>query len=230
VRGVPFLRQDQELEAVVAALNMAICQNYGFAGPIFLQHLLRQRDRWDRLRANFQQAKSSFVKRAPTAEGGRLAPYAAAIQIAARIAHQALELPWKFEDPLRALWEEIAGGAADAAGEGRALQDVMSWAASHEATFRGREHTGQYGDREPSGGWSGRWGAGEGWEYVAFFPHVLRRVLQELGYQPPAILEGWRERGWIDHAKGRYEKQLRVDQKQEWLIVVKRAAIEATGA
>jgi putative DNA primase/helicase len=106
----------------------------------------------------------------------------------------------------------------------------MSWAASHEATFRGREHSGQYGDREPPGGWSGRWEAGEGWEYVAFFPHLLRRVLQELGYQPPAILDGWRQRGWIDHAKGRYEKQLRVDQKQEWLIVVKRAAIEAAGA
>ena len=230
VRGVPFGRQDKELEPVIADLNLAVCQNYGHAGPIFVQHLLRQRDRWDGLRANYQKAKEYFVKRAPTPEGARLAPYAAAIQMAAHVAHQALELPWKFEDPLQVLWEEIAGGAADAAGEGRALQDVMSWASAREATFKGREHRGAYGEREPPGGWSGRWSADEGWEYVGFFPHVLRRILGELGYQPPAILEGWRERGWIDHAKGRFEKQVRVDHKQEWLIIIKRTAIEEANA
>jgi putative DNA primase/helicase len=230
ILGVPFGRQDKSLLPLISALNAAVCANYGHAGPLCVQWLLKHRKRWDQYRAYYREIRARFTERAPSTEGGRLAPYAAAVHVAARIAHTALELPWDYQDPLDALWEEIAGGAADAAGEARALQAVMSWADANEASFRGREHLGPYADRQPHGGWSGRWDTGEDWERIAFYPHTLELILRQLGYEPEAILSGWRERGWLDHAKNRRDKQVRVDDKQPYMIVIKRTAIEAAGA
>jgi putative DNA primase/helicase len=234
ILGVPFGRQDRSLLPLISGLNAAVCANYGHAGPLCVQWLLKHRDRWDRFRDYYEEARSRFTERAPSTEGGRLAPYAAAIHVAARIAHRALELPWDYEDPLETLWEQIASGAADAAGEARALQRVMSWADANAATFRGREPLGAYADRQPHGGWSGRWDAGEDWKWIAFYPHVLERILREVGYEPEAILSGWMERSWLDHPKDRRDKQVWMEadgeRKRIYMLVIRRSAIEEAGA
>src|SRR5262249_47348407 len=138
MRGNPFLRDDPETRRRVEGLNRGVMTHYGHAGPIFVQWLLEHRVDWDRYREEYRIAVERFANLAPSAEGGRLGQYAAAISVAAALAHAALDLPWEYRDPLESLWTEIAAEATDAAGEARALCDVMSWAYSHKETFFGR--------------------------------------------------------------------------------------------
>ena len=101
-------------------------------------------------------------------------------------------------------------------------------------TFYGRHQVfGQDADvRVPAGGWSGKWDADQTWEYIAFYPTVLNRILKEMGYGPEAILAAWKERGWLDtdSDRKRYTKRLRVDTERTHLVVIRRDAIEGADA
>src|SRR5262249_25495271 len=158
--------------------------------------LLQHRADWHRFAAEYRETTQSYANLAPHAEGGRLAQYAAAIDLAAALVHKALDLPWGYKDPLAALWNEIVTEAAHAAGAPPAPRDVRSWAYSHEEAFGGRE---RFDHDEcpipPPSGWAGRWDPGNKWEFIGFLPTVLQRVLREQGYEPEAILAEWRERG-----------------------------------
>jgi hypothetical protein len=166
-----------------------------------------------------------------TSEQSRMANYAAGIVIAGQIAHEALDLPWEFRDPIKGpMWAEIATDAKDAAGAERALMDVRSWANSHQEWFHGRNRL----DREsnpipPSGGaWAGRWDQKDAWDFIGFYPTQLREVLRDCGYEPEAILLTWLERKWLDVEEGRrgYTKRFRVNGDKPYLIAIKRTAIE----
>jgi hypothetical protein len=57
---------------------------------------------------------------------------------------------------------------------------------------------------------------------------LLKRLLSDAGYEPEAVLAGWKERGWLDVGKGRgFDKSVRVDEDNPCLIVIRRAAIDA---
>ena len=126
-----------------------------------------------------------YSKRGPAgadpAVVNRLAQYAAALHQAAVYAHVALDLPGELENPLDALWRDLIGEASDAAGEVRALRDVISWAYSHSQSFYGRQtksvdHYGQeLTPKMPSGGWSGRWDDEDDWKSSRSSPRCCRR-------------------------------------------------------
>jgi hypothetical protein len=88
-----------------------------------------------------------------------LAKYAAAIDMAAYILHQAVTMPWPYEDPLKDLWAEMSAGAVEAPPEVRALQAIEGWCYSNETTFYGRhEVIGQnLKPKVPMSGWTGFW-------------------------------------------------------------------------
>ena len=156
---------------------------------------------------NRDEQVEAYAAQALSAEAGRLAQYVAAIEVTARLVHAALDLPWAYSDPFEALWADIAAEAAEASGEERALRDVVSWAYAHQSQFYGRSPLD--GITPPKGlptGTAGRWDAEPEWTVLAFYPTVLRQVLRELGYEPEAILGGWRQRGWleVDQDRDRY--------------------------
>ena len=163
-----------------------------------------------------------------------MAQYAAVIDVAAGIAHEALDLRWEYREPLGDLWHDIIAGAVDAAGEERALAGLVSWAHAHDQAFYGRHQEDRGKPKQPATGWAGRWDAGNDWEFVALFPTVLDKVLRDLGYEPEAVLRGWRERGWLDIQKDdrkRYTKQVRVrdgvsDSPKPHMVVIRRAAVD----
>jgi hypothetical protein len=226
--GAPFGATDDEMRRVVERLNRGLCAHYGHAGQRFMQYVLRHRERWDAWRARHTFHRERYAQAVKTPEGGRLANYAAAIAVAAEIAHEALDLPWELVDPLGSgLWEQVAGEAADAAGVERALIDVVNWAHANTGRFwvdKDEMKESPYNQRDLAG----RWAAA----YIGFFPHVLNTVLKENGYEPDAILAGWEERGWLDIAKGRkYDKQVRLEgSSRVYLIAIKTAAIAEVGA
>ncbi len=232
IRGLPFGRADLETGRIVAALNAALVQHYGHAMPRFVQWLYRERERWEEWRAYYRRVVEGYSLRPPSPEAGRLAQYAALVTVAGVMAHRALELPWEHVDPVPTLWDDLAAEAAEASGEVRALQDVVSWAHAHAHTFAGRHLSDGYGGERVPGAVSGRWDPGDNWEYLALFPTVLRGILRTEGYEFEAIVPGWRERGWLQHSKGKLTLPVRLrehDKERPRMVVIRREAIEEAG-
>jgi hypothetical protein len=239
VRGAPFGREDKDTRRLVDRLNASIHAHYGHAGPAFVAWLMRHRQDWGQLADQYRESIERYAERADAPQAGRLAAYAGAIDVAASVVHEALHLPFAYRDPLENLWDDIAGEAADAGGDTRALRDVMSWAHAHMESFVGRHKLDGGGEpRTPPGGWAGRWEVNvrgqddEAWESIAFHPTVLKQVLREQDYEPEAILAGWRERGWLEVGtdRRRYTKQIRVLTERPHMVVIRREAVEEAGA
>lgn len=228
VRGSPFGASDHDTGRLVDLLNLGVTMNYGHAGPAFIRWLYACRADWDQLSELYQTALQDFAERAESGEARRLAQYAALLNLTASLVHGALDLPWRYDEPLTELWDELAAEASDAAGDIRALRDVVSWAYSHEERFYGRETADSYGNSRPPPFWAGHWKRHE-WEYLAFFPTVLNEVLQGLKYEPEAILAGWQERDWLDTSKGggRTRKTYVGNGNTPWMVRIKREAIDA---
>jgi putative DNA primase/helicase len=234
IGGYPFVRADKETGDLVNKLNAALRANFGHAGPLFVQWLVENKDLWDTLVESYHSAITRYSEMLPEdcsridpAVVNRLSHCAAAIQVAAECAHEALNLPWGVADPLETIWHEIVANTGEAPGDERALRDVVSWAHSNRETFcGGRRSNGQ--SQVPSGGWSGRWDLQKNWEHLAFHPHLLKKVLGEFGFEPEAVFAGWKERGWLDVGKGRgFDKSVRVGKENPCLIVIRRAAVDA---
>ncbi|HEU4751919.1 MAG TPA: hypothetical protein VFU47_02345, partial [Armatimonadota bacterium] len=92
-------------------------------------------------------------------------------------------------------------------------------------TFHGRTNADLFGHEKTPVTMSGRWDAGE-WDYLAFFPTVLRDILTQQGYQPDAILIGWRDRGWLDCEAGKTSRKVRIGENTPRMVVIRRTAID----
>jgi len=231
ITGCPLGQKNLEAGRLAQQLNAELCGNYGHAGARFLSWLMREREQWGEWRQKYQQWVEYYSTRPPTPEAGRLAQYLALITVTGEMVHQALELPWAYTNPLRQLNQAIAARAADAAGEERALEDVLDWAYRHERGFAGR-NPNLFGDENRPHEVYGRWDAPGKWEYLGFYPTALDKVLEELGYQPTAIIEGWKSRGWLDISEKdkRNRKKVRINGEGQWLVALRRSAFEALEA
>lgn len=230
IRGIPFNKDDQETRRVVDTLGLGIARNYGTAGPEFVRYLYRHQDEWPNYVAEYHKSIESYAEQAESSVAGRMAHLAATIDLAAALVHAALDLPWSYQDPLSSLWAGILDEASDAAGEIRALRDVASWAYAHRATFYGHHEIFDFNGNvtEPPGGWSGSWDKSDTWEYLAFFPHCLEKILKAQNYEPESILSAWREREWLDTDNGgnRYTRKVGLDGKRPRMIAILRHALE----
>lgn len=207
IEGAPFGAQDTKTAKIVEALNLAICQNYGHAGPEFARWVIQNRAKWDEWKAAFRQKVQGYIERATNEKASRLALYAAIIAQAAELVHEALNLPWKYSDPLETLWAEISGDADDPLGCKKALRYLLEWADSNAARFVGREMDTR---TAPSGGWIGKWERGDD-SSMAIYPKHVEDILTEQKYHFESILNEWRERGWLETSgPTRFTKQVRI--------------------
>ncbi|MGV3723912.1 MAG: DUF927 domain-containing protein [Actinomycetota bacterium] len=197
ITGAPFGGNEHE---TVNRLNAAVLAHHGHAGPRFVRWLLADPDRWPQIRERYRELVNHYAA-LTTSEGSfRLAQYFGLIDTAAELAHEALALPWDLPtEALADLWVKVAEAGVEASGEVWALQYVMSWAGSRQQSFVGRCFTADLfkGGQPTAPVVSGKWDADEGWDEITFYEDVLKRVLTEGGFSPPAILAGWRERGWL---------------------------------
>ncbi len=224
---LPFGAVCPETAKVVNAINGGVLAHFGHAGPRFVAWLTEQRREWDEYRARYRAASERLMATAPNPEAGRLAQCAAAVDVASQLVHEALELPWTYADPLSGLWTQIAAEAGDAAGELRALRDIHAWASGNPERFW-RKSANSLMTQAPFSGWLGRWDA----DAIAFLPHALEDELQRRKYPMRAILEGWRDRGWLDtETDERLKKKVNIGPSGDrpYAYVINRAALVALG-
>lgn len=177
-------------------LHRDLCEHYGHAGVEFVRFLQANREHWEAWRAKHRTLTDKYAAEAGTGEGGRLAAHAAVLSITASLFRSL----WGFDlgFPLAALWEGIAEEAQDAAGEERALEEVLSWSRGHRGEFYSA--TDGFGRDIPDA--AGLWDTNPDYKQICYYPHRLRQVLTEAGYSHVAILSAWRSRGWLK-GKGR---------------------------
>jgi hypothetical protein len=234
IRGFPFAVKDKETARLVIDLNLQISGNYGHAGLEFVQSLMIVRDRWEDMEQDYRRRIGVWCEkvhsdvRVDSAIVSRLAQYIATVELAALHVHRALDLPWPYQDPLEQIWDELVAESSEATGDKRALRDVISWAHSHPQSFHGR-HLTDMDERVkiPPGGLAGRWESTENWESICFYPTVLDRILVEFGYRSESVLEGWKQRGWLETSPGhQYQKRVHFLGTNPYLVVVRREGVD----
>ena len=227
--GPPFGVTTEETASLVKRLYMGFQSHYGHAGPAFVRQLLRHRKRWPALRKLHRSIHEKYLELAgsdPVAS--RMAEYAATLELAARLVHSILPLPWKYDDVIARLWPTMTGEAAEADRAAVALQHVMSWAYSNQSAFHERAETLADGSaRIPPGGMAGIWEHHD-WSSIAFFRHRLDDILATRRFEIEGILRLWRGRGWLqlDRDEKRFTKQIRRGGERLRLIVIEKSAVE----
>jgi hypothetical protein len=226
--GSPFGNADAETAVIVNALNEGILENYGHAGPQLIEQILVQRESWPTLQELYRDLRRQYQELAgDNPAASRMASHFAVMEVTAKLLHTAGLLPWKYSDPIRRFWQEMAEGAAEADRATAAIRFVMSWAYSHRDDFFRTTS-----DIQPHGGWAGRWkdknigGPLSLKKLIAFFPHRLDEILKAGGFEPEPILRSWFDRNWLLVTEGRRQLRMRVGEENSWLVALDLEKIE----
>jgi len=223
--GSPFNGTSAELAQTARRLVTSLHENYGFAGPILITHLLENRDQWDQWRRLYQEYLLQYEQRAgDNPVICRMAQALAAVTVTAYIAHQAMQLPWTFSDPVVPLWDVLTGDGLDADQSVAALEHVLDWARGHQHSFFGR---GRSNESQPLGGWAGRWDP-DG-DFIGFRAERLDVVLRAGGFNSTATIRGWGERGWLlrDNSSGKFRHRVRLGEELAWVVAITAETIRA---
>lgn len=214
--GPPFGTGDQS--QLVKDINVTVVENFGFAGPLLVLHLLRNRDKWPAWKAEYRAAVHDYASLAVGDNvAGRLGEIFAVLEITA---HRLLEavpgllIQGTIRDVLEGIWQKtVAGAAQDADRALAALRDTWDWTAANAAKFFGRHRVDSAGKAmEPHGGWLGRWDDSPTFDHVAYLGKPLRDRLEAFGYDAAATIRTWADRKWLVlDSKGRNQKSVRID-------------------
>ncbi|HBG02560.1 MAG TPA: hypothetical protein DDW87_13500 [Firmicutes bacterium] len=231
--GQPFGETTVTTGTLVNELRDGILENYGHLGPRFVSEIVKRSAEHGAWKQRLKQIRQSYQERLggnPLAS--RLSEYWAIISLVGELVHEWRLLPWEFTCPIEKLWDKLASETEGADRATAALEYVLSWTNAHRSEFYWQQKTS--GERQycssPAMGWAGRWDKEES-ATPAFFPHKLKEILFEGGFEPDAILRTWGDRGWTYRdSNGRNQRQVRVDGRNCRLIELTREAMIATDA
>ncbi len=213
-RSMAWGGKDETTGMMVTKLKAGLFLNYGHAGPRFVRWLIRNRHRWDEFREVFGESQKRYIRRAGgSAVAIRMAEYFAAIDVAARLAHEALDLPWPYSDPVDDLYDSLTSEASVADRAESALQTALEHATTRQQAFYGRQLRDQDDNpREPAGGWLGHWPDGDDFSHVGFVKDKLHEILKRAGHEDPqALIRLWQDNGWLRMTReGKKARHLKV--------------------
>lgn len=190
---------------LVQTVKREVRQHYGHAGAAFVQWLLQHRDQW-KAWAHDYQVRLIDLSHARSEGSARLMEYRALLELAASLLDQAwssLEgVTWTWGDLIahptwEALWNTFEERASDPLDLRRALRQLGSWAQAHSEEFMGRRTDAEH----PPLKWVGQWKlesqGREAVDELCIYTHVLEKLLQDWGYFPESVIDGWYEQRWL---------------------------------
>jgi putative DNA primase/helicase len=225
IKNSPFGASNSHTRQLVDKVNQGIKGHYGHAGRVFVNWIIDNlgnntaewRRRYDELRYRFSDVSGAAA---------RIGDCCAVISLAGELAHEALGLPWTYNDPISCLWGSIATEFVEIDVGIRALRDIYEWSATNQGRFCGKD-----AEREPTGGWFGYWECDDPtWNSLNIVPTVLKAQLERMGYTFKEILHNWREKDWLVLDGKGDNTRFRLGQQRLRMISLKRNAItEVTG-
>ncbi len=196
IPGLPFHEKSKTAARIVLDLKKAILTNYGLAGPVFVQHLIDHPELIDELREEHAILARRYADEAgANSLAGRQGEAVAAIQIAARLAHEIFPFDWDYMGPINWLWEGILERTQEGSLPNRALRAVLSYAQRNPQRFYRRD--------EFNGTLSGVWMMKGEDSYLAWHPDALEEFLASKGFNYNSIIDEWHGLGWLATEKGR---------------------------
>ena len=225
--GSPFGGGSAQAGKAVRRITEGVLRHHGHAGPRLLRWLLDTPGARDELRSTYVAARDrwdALTNGNPVAS--RASQYVAGLDLAQTLLHDKLGVPRPSDDPLLHAWTAVCGASVEADRASDALRDVLSWAASHQARFYGRQPASGYLDSIPHAGWLGAWASDASWEHIGVLPTELRRFLEGQGYDFEAVVRTWLDRSWLRRSGKHRARKLTVGGVKERCFVITRAACD----
>jgi uncharacterized protein (DUF927 family) len=219
----PFLKQDDETAKIVKSLESTVRKNYGHAAETYIRYLVKNRKEkapvWAKRLRELEIHYSSKTK--SNAYVDRLSKYFASIDLAAEIAHEALELPWEFNSPIPMLWNDLTRETKEPTESARALEDIYSYCCTNRGSFKD-------GSQNSPPRTIGKWdSSNKDWQTIAIEKVEFEKAMKQSGYTNyKSILREWKESGFIETEGNRHTKRVTIDKNVSSCIVIKRKALE----
>jgi hypothetical protein len=191
---------------IINAIKNQLRENYGHAGPIFAKAItekFRKQEEVEKLKKQYRKKQQEFSRMAPIELGDRLAHYFAAVDVAARLVNEILDIHHDkaIEMIAQVFLDYVKDSEQDLDMPTRAMRHVLSWASGNERYFKNP-------DFESYGVWA------EG-EHIAIYPHKLSEVLKKEGFSEKSVLKEWANKGWIKKQHEHYTFTLRINTSME---------------
>jgi putative DNA primase/helicase len=229
--GSPFGTVTDQTASLTAELNAAVLRHYGHAGPMIVLELHRRWPELHKLREQFQERHNAWLLVAnghPVAS--RMAAYFASLELAGGLVHTVLGIAGDPEGVLRAVWNASVTSMHEADPPKRALEQIRSWATSHQGEFWGRHQRrpSESESPQPLRGWAGAWDMSEDWPSIAFLPTRLDEILRELRHEPEGIIAAWARRGWLKRESGHVRSKVTIgaNMRQRCVVIKREAFVE----
>jgi hypothetical protein len=224
--GPPFGSENQA--QLVNEVNLAVKYNYGHAGKKVVQFILNHKDQWDLWKKSYQENQKEFGLKAGSNEvADRISSYFAFVATVIPLIHVAL--PGLRNDPhvktiLGNLWNTATMEIENADRPKAALRFLYNWAVSNQGKFWDKTEATNSDITEPYGGWAGVWDKSN-WNFIGFSTHIIKKVLEDEGFDFEGVVRIWKDRGWLLSSKSGRTKQHRIRSQQVYCYTIKKDAI-----
>lgn len=216
--GSPF--GDQPQGELVREIKGILARHYGFLGYKVVKELLRmdKRGEWEQLRDLYQVRVQALANRFTGNVADRLSRYVGLVWVTGDLVHSVLDLPGSPEGVAMSVMAEVAGELEEGDYATRSMEAVRAWGRSVMGLFHGKDDV-----MRPPNEYVGVWreySENPDEQFVAFYPHRLKKFLVEQGFSYDAVIRQWRDRGWIRTQGGRPTYLVRIKDDVTRLIVV----------
>lgn len=223
--GSPF-PESQDAGQITVQMREALEQDYGVAGPALVQYLANNRNLWGEWREWYRESRQRFQQMASSnAVAGRMAACFAVLELAAYLAHRAIEFPWEYQNTIPSLWAEITADTDEADPALAALRYIIAWCDSRINDFEDMSSPGQH----PNTGWLGRYRCRgrDGIECLAIYDFKLDDALNERGCSPAAVRKMWKDNDWLKTEENKTTIRVTVAGRKSPVVAIRWSAIEA---
>ncbi|WP_151478883.1 DUF927 domain-containing protein [Streptomyces albicerus] len=188
IKEAPFGTDGAESAAAAIEVRDGTAENYGTAGPRYIEKLLDAMAGDGKRRLVARHKELTEAHRYDSDMSARRAPFVACLALAAELSHQWGIVP--FPPPEMDVWQRLFAMTDQTDNRGEmALDVVREYVASHGSELWS-PHTEE---KAPFSGWIGRDLQIDGVPTVALLPQRLRDVLQRANYDLDAVLPSWLE-------------------------------------
>lgn len=194
----PFGQTSAEMAQRVTELRNGFMQHYGHGGPRFVDFLIANRALWPQWEQQYREIRSRYEGSAGNSNVAfRMAAYLAVIDVAARMAHEALGFSWRYEDTVWHLSSELTQDAAEADRAVVAMRHLINSFVGQRNRFA--DSVNAANSTVLTGGYIGVWSIVTSFREQeacrAVFPQFVNELLRREGFEPSSIKRMWRDRG-----------------------------------
>jgi putative DNA primase/helicase len=176
-------------------LKQGIRENYGHAGPKFIQGILPYWEKLDdmtKLKEEYKRYQRQLSLSANSEVGDRYSHYFSVVKLAADLVHKILGIgdPVDAEESIYRVFNNLVSESlTDVDISTRAMEYALSWVSANEAFFKGNDRVEAFGI----------WREGD---YIGIYPHKLTEIFKKESYSEKAVLRGWAEKKWLEADAG----------------------------